>query len=180
MIFYLSSRGAPKSPPLFLYHNSPICQIVRPGLCVCLMSTLVPLSSAYALLLCSSSRYALGLSSPLSSAHPWPLIGSPVPLLSSVPLLCLSSPLCSPVLTLGLSSVPLLCALPAVCCISLSYCTLPLRAVLLVHVCSCSFVRPGQMCKDNLVTLSTHTPSNSRDVHHMTPVTNQGYVTCIM
>ena len=31
---------------------------------------------------------------------------------------------------------------------------------------------PGQMCKDNPVTLSTHTPSNSRDVHHMIPVTN--------
>nr|DAQ10352.1 MAG TPA: hypothetical protein [Caudoviricetes sp.] len=29
------------------------------------------------------------------------------------------------------------------------------------------------MCKDNPVTLSTHTPSNSRDLHHMTPVTNQ-------
>nr|DAF23191.1 MAG TPA: hypothetical protein [Caudoviricetes sp.] len=32
---------------------------------------------------------------------------------------------------------------------------------------------PGQMCIVNLVTLSTHTPSNSRDLHHMTPVTNQ-------
>ena len=48
-----------------------------------------------------------------------------------------------------------------------------LRVVLLVRVSSCSFVRPVQMCKDNPVTLPTHTPSNSRDVPHMTPVTNQ-------
>ena len=46
-----------------------------------------------------------------------------------------------------------------------------LRAVLLVRVCSCSFVRPIQMCKDNPVTLSTLTPSNSRDLPHMTLVT---------
>nr|DAY05983.1 MAG TPA: hypothetical protein [Caudoviricetes sp.] len=36
------------------------------------------------------------------------------------------------------------------------------------------------MCKDNLVTLSTHDPSNSRDLHHMTSVTNQCCVTYIM
>ena len=39
---------------------------------------------------------------------------------------------------------------------------------------------PGQMCKDNPGTLSTRTPSNSRDLHHMTSVTNQCFVTCIM
>lgn len=31
---------------------------------------------------------------------------------------------------------------------------------------------PDQMCKDNSVTLSASQPSNSRDLHHMTPVTN--------
>lgn len=39
---------------------------------------------------------------------------------------------------------------------------------------------PVQMCKDNPVTLSTTPLSNSRDVHHMTPVTIQSCVTCVM
>lgn len=43
----------------------------------------------------------------------------------------------------------------------------------LVKLCA-----PGQMCKDNPVTLSTSRPSNSRDLHHMAPVTNQLYAAC--
>ena len=93
--------------------------------------------------------------------------------------LCRHAPLPLLISTRPYADTPsVLCALPAACCISLSHCTLPLRAVLLVRVSSCSFVRPVQMCKDHPVTLSTHTPSNSCDVHHMTLVTTQRQAAC--
>lgn len=44
----------------------------------------------------------------------------------------------------------------------------------------CQFMSPGRMCKDESVIFVSLHPFNSRDVHHMTPVTNQCCVTYIM
>ena len=123
----------------------------------------------------ASYRHALPLCLPLMpTPHAYP---SCPPHIDTA--LCRHAPLPLLISTRPYADTPsVLCALPAACCISLSHCTLPLRAVLLVRVSSCSFVRPVQMCKDHPVTLSTHTPSNSCDVHHMTLVTTQRQAAC--
>ena len=136
--------------------------------------TLIPTHPLSSLLLMSTQPHT-------DTPSPPPYADTPLP--SCPPhidtALCRHAPLPLLISTRPYADTPsVLCALPAACCISLSHCTLPLRAVLLVRVSSCSFVRPVQMCKDHPVTLSTHTPSNSCDVHHMTLVTTQRQAAC--
>lgn len=79
----------------------------------------------------------------------------------------------------GAPKSSLLC-LPAACCISLSHCTLHAGRCCLfvfVHVRLCT---PSKGVKTILSLCQPHTPSNSRDVHHMTSVTNHVCVICIM